>query len=157
MYLRLADRLTESADDGLRLPYELEYRQFTEFLTEPAKKRLSSLPQGVYGDDRMIVSTSVDRAPYYEDHDGHDLDDKAKARHGRYLSISAAIDFESQLSIGCAGAVLAYIARHKKEHQLLGCERATLEMHVSQVQMFRIDSFMFVPWSWSPKFVHIRS
>ena len=64
------------------------------------------------------------------------------ARQGRLLKVSAAIDLESRLTVGCAGAVLAYIARHKAAYQLPGDSTSEDDFRVAVLQTFSIENMM---------------
>ena len=59
-------------------------------------------------------------------------------RQGKLLSLSAAIDLDSRLTVGCAGAVLAYVARHKAMESLPGGEEGNLTFEITALQMFSL-------------------
>ena len=60
-------------------------------------------------------------------------------RRGNYLSISTAIDFDSRLSIGCAGALLAYISRHKAASCF---PDGIVPLGINRIENFNLDDFM---------------
>ena len=122
------------------MPYEVEFRQSAEFKFDGARKRLLDLQQDLSGEDRMIFVTSADNGLREANDSPQHL--HCFARNEEYLSISASIDFESRSSVGCAGAILAYISRHRSAQRMPADEGAYSTHIVSRVEMFRLDKFM---------------
>jgi len=64
-------------------------------------------------------------------------------RHqGNLLRLSGWIDLESQISVGCAGAVLTYLQRRRAVQYLPGDEDATRSFRISAIEMFTFDGIM---------------
>ena len=62
-------------------------------------------------------------------------------RHGKLLRLAAAIDMDSRLSVGCAGAILAFIGRLRtRDHTKHDQNRQTPS--VFKVEMFSIADLM---------------
>ena len=61
---------------------------------------------------------------------------------GKLLRLSGWIDLESQLSVGCAGAVLTYLQRRRMVQYLPGCEDANRAFRISNIQMFTLGGTM---------------
>ncbi|KAG8533403.1 uncharacterized protein KY384_002186 [Bacidia gigantensis] len=130
-------------DDGtIRLPYDLVYRPTTEFSYEAAMKRLTELDRET-SSDKFKFFTSPGNLGSFHDHDAGEGLGLVQAQ-GQLLKISATIDMDSRLSVGCAGAVLAYIGRHKAMHQLPGDTSASHILRVGKVEMFGVENMMFI-------------
>lgn len=63
---------------------------------------------------------------------------------GKLLRLSGWVDLESQISVGCAGAVLTYLQRRRAVQYLPGDEDALRAFRVSAIEMFTLDSVMCV-------------
>lgn len=64
-------------------------------------------------------------------------------RQGKLLKLSAAIDMDSRLAVGCAGAVLTYIGRRKAVEHLPGDLNANSLFRISKVERFSIKDTMY--------------
>ena len=62
---------------------------------------------------------------------------------GKFLKLSACIDTESRISIGCAGAALTYMGRRKAVGFLPGGTDGSPTFHVSSVEMFNLNEMMY--------------
>ncbi|KAL9127109.1 MAG: hypothetical protein Q9217_003959 [Psora testacea] len=106
---------SQTADDEqenmFQLPYVLEYRPSTEFAYEAGKKKLVNLRIAAFNELNASFITPGDCANYKDPTDGEELG--FTARQGNLLKLSATIDMESRLTIGCVGALLTYVERKK--------------------------------------------
>ena len=127
-------------DDVFRLPYELEYRHSADFSYDGAKNKLAELrlESSVDRHYDLVAPGDTELLHAYDNVESLGF----SARQGRFLKISAAVDLESRLTIGCAGAILAYIARRKAAYQLPGDITEDDPFQVASVRMFRIESMM---------------
>ena len=85
----------------------------------------------------MIPGNSV---TYEKDTDGERMG--LTARQGSLLKLSAAVNMESRLSVGCAGAVLTYIEQRKSVSCLPSDMERQSSFKVSAIQMFSLDGMM---------------
>lgn len=63
---------------------------------------------------------------------------------GKVLRLSACIDTESRISIGCAGAALTYMGRRNAVGILPSSMDGAPTFHVSSVEMFSLNDMMHV-------------
>ena len=97
------------SDEAFRLPYRIDYRPSTEFAYEAGKRRLTEIqPDNNKQSGMAFVTPGYGEA--YEDSVQQECPGFTQ-RHGKLLRLAAAIDMDSRLSVGCAGAVLAFIGR----------------------------------------------
>ncbi|KAL9099242.1 MAG: hypothetical protein Q9163_005233 [Psora crenata] len=134
--------LTPTIDNTFRLPYALEYRPSTEFAYEAGKTKLANLPisalKGLDG-DFMTPGESENR------NDCADGEEPGfTARQGKLLKLSATVDMESNLTIGCVGAVLTYLGRRRGFDSGTGDLNSKTSLRVSSVQMFSAKDLMFL-------------
>ena len=64
------------------------------------------------------------------------------SRQGRLLRVSAYIDMESRLTVGCAGALLTYIGRRKAVEYLPNDADAVGSFRISTIEMFSLKEQM---------------
>ena len=64
------------------------------------------------------------------------------SRQGRLLRLSAWIDMESRLTVGCAGALLTYIGRRKAVEYLPNDADAVDSFRISTIEMFSLKGQM---------------
>ena len=64
------------------------------------------------------------------------------SRQGRLLRLSAWIDMESRLTVGCAGALLTYIGRRKAVEYLPNDTDAVGSFRISTIEMFSLKGQM---------------
>ncbi|MCJ1431366.1 MutS protein msh5 [Xylographa pallens] len=124
------------------LPYILDLRPSTEFQYEAGKRKLVEFQSGkenyssasflVPGDD----GASAGHGGAYEA--GY------TNRQGKLLRLSGRLDLESQLSVGCAGAVLSYLQRRRAVQYLPGDEDAAKAFRVRDIEMFTLENIMYV-------------
>lgn len=115
-------------------------RPSTEFGYEKGKKKLAELHLGedeksrmgfmVPGDDDTYNSQSVGVWPGFSSHQGN------------VLRLSTRVDFDSHLSIGCAGAVLTYLQRRRAVRYLPGQDDSRPMFFVSTIETLTLDGIM---------------
>ena len=123
------------------MPYIIESRPSQEFDYEAGKNKLI---------DFNCFTDSAPEIPFvtpgYDDvyesyRDGTDAG--FTARQGRLLRLSARIDIESRLTVGCAGALLTYLGRRKATGYLPGSEAANAAFQISGIEMISLRSIMY--------------
>ena len=118
------------------LPYELDYRPNSEFGYDAAVRKLSQLPLATTTTSLMVPGeetqndTSSDAEPGFSNHQGN------------LLQLSTQLDLESRMSIGCAGAVLAYLNRRRALLYLPGDTQAQEALPVSMVETVALHGHM---------------
>lgn len=63
-------------------------------------------------------------------------------RQGKLLRLAGRVDLESRLSVGCACAVLSYLARRKAVEYLPGDVDADLAYGISTIKAFNMNDTM---------------
>lgn len=63
---------------------------------------------------------------------------------GKLLRLSGWIDLDSQISVGCAGAVLTCLQRRRAVQYLPGDEDASRAFRISAIELFTLDGIMYV-------------
>lgn len=63
---------------------------------------------------------------------------------GRALHISGSVNLESQLSIGCAGAIITYLQRKKASEYLHGDPAAEGAYPIFRLETFSLKDTMYV-------------
>ena len=139
--------LFQSADSsllvaGYRTPYVVELRPSAEFNYEAGKNRLGNIR--LHSDVERLATVIT---PGNENHglpDDFDSGYEAgySARYGKLLRLSGLVNLESRLTIGCCGAVLAYLGRRKAVEYLPGDAAADLAFRVSTIEMFNLKNTM---------------
>lgn len=120
------------------LPYVLETRPSSEFSYYGGKGKLANLRTESNAEAQAVLKTPGDIDTYDEYTDSM----VCTGYQGNLLKLSAKIDLESQLTIGCAGAVLAHLQRKRAAQYLPGDEAAHSAFRVSAIAMFNLDGFM---------------
>ena len=123
----------------LRLPYELEYRQSADFSYVNAKRRLVDLNITFSSERFAFITPQENEACEIQD---VEEDHIYAPRQGRLLEVASAIDIESRLSVGCAGAVIAYISRRNAIHQLPSEAVSDPMYRISNMRMFPVKNMM---------------
>ncbi|KFX88111.1 hypothetical protein V490_07834 [Pseudogymnoascus sp. VKM F-3557] len=148
----LEDHLMKEAKDASRSDnpdaifgaYVLDSRPSAEFQYESAKSKLVSWDPSVSNGPRMQFSTPGDELMgnmgYIQDLEGYET----AGHQGRLLRLAGWIDLESRVSIGCAGAVMSYLARRRTTEYLPGDQGALVAFHVSTIEMFSLADMMFI-------------
>ncbi|XRM41352.1 hypothetical protein ABZX51_004631 [Aspergillus tubingensis] len=129
------------SDTHSYVPYQLDVRPSQEFNYFNAKNKLIALE---------ISSRHEHRIKFFVPHsglvDGEQLDTEnldLTLQEGKLLHVSGSIDMENTVTIGCAGAILAYLHRRRASMSMFN-ERASGIFRVSSVEMFTLSGTMFV-------------
>ena len=118
----------------------LEFRPSPEFNYDAGKNKLVNLHLFADGSSEVSFTTPGERNPY--DGYGDGIDAGYTSRQGQLLRLSASIDMESRLTIGCAGALLTYLARRKAVEHLPDDINANNPIHISRLEMFTLRDTM---------------
>ena len=128
-------------DENL-LPYRLEFRPTPEFGYDGALNKLASL-QSFYGDNDELQFLVPGEIAGFEP--GQDVADIGTTnRQGRLLRMSACIDMESRISIGCLGAIITWIQRKRASEYLKDDPSGELAYRVMEVKMFSLKDTMMI-------------
>ena len=128
-------------EDQFRLPFILEYRPSPEFTYEAGKNKLINLQLFSDGGPEVSFVTPGMNDAFNNYRDGHEME--YTARQGKLLRLSAWIDMESRLTVGCAGALLTYIGRRKAIEYLPGDESVIESFRISTIEMFSLKGMMY--------------
>ena len=139
-YEGAAYTLCALAGDRFALPYVLEFRPFPEFNYDAGKNKLMNLNIFADGSSKVSFSTPGDNDPY--DDYGRGTDVGYTGRQGQLLRLSASVDMESRLTIGCAGALLTYVARRKAVEPVPDDNNASNSFYISKIQIFTLKDMM---------------
>lgn len=118
----------------------LEFRPSPEFNYDAGKNKLVNLHLFADGSSEVSFTTPGDSDP--NDGYGDGIDAGYTSRQGQLLRLSALIDMESRLTIGCAGALLTYLARRKAVEHLPDHINANNPFHISRLEMFTLRDTM---------------
>ena len=118
----------------------LEIRPSPEFSYDAGRNKLLDLHFFADGTSEVSFSTPGVYDPYdkYEDA----ADSGYTRRQGQMLRLSALVDLESRLTIGCVAALLAYVARRKAIENLSNDGEARNSFHISALEMFSLKNTM---------------
>lgn len=92
------------------------------------------------GSSDVSFTTPSDNDPYNDYGDGNHAG--RTGRQGQLLRLSASIEIESRLTIGCAGALLTYVARRKAVERVPDDIDANNSFSVIRLQMFTLKETM---------------
>ncbi|CAJ2513306.1 Uu.00g014250.m01.CDS01 [Anthostomella pinea] len=141
----LADCLARAAQgiDGNRgdLPgaYILRNLNSADFRYDTGKDKLLGLDLEMAGRQSMLYTTVVDEGIVEDDHGGQE-----GSRQGRLMRLGTSVNLDSQLTVGCAGAVLNDLHRRKTAQYLPNDPDALVAYKIRSVEMFSLFDFMFV-------------
>ncbi|KAF7180538.1 hypothetical protein CNMCM7691_009829 [Aspergillus felis] len=130
-----------SVGTHLYLPYQLDIRPSQEFSHSNATAKLAALE---------VASAHEQRMKFFVPHNGLIDPEQLEAeslgftlQEGRLLHMASSIDMENTVTIGCAGAVLAYLQRRRTIDSIttLGSAGA---YQVRSVEMFSLKGTMFL-------------
>ena len=144
----LSSRIDESVDAHLKphqyehSPYVLEIRPSPEFKYETGKRRLIDIRIQAAQGPQMDFVVPGDDDTYGRL--GNPLDPGFTGRQADFLRLSASIDLESRLSVGCAGAVLTYLQRRRTVQYRPGDSDAERSFRVTTIEMFALDGIMYL-------------
>ena len=118
----------------------LEFRPSPEFNYEAGKYKLINLHLFANGSSDVSFITPGDSDLY------DDFGDVTDAGHtdyrGQMMRLSSSIDIESRSTIGCAGALLTYMARRKAIRNLPDNVDAKRSFCICTVEMFSLRGMM---------------
>ncbi|ETS87538.1 hypothetical protein PFICI_01366 [Pestalotiopsis fici W106-1] len=117
--------------------YVLRSLTTSEFKYESAKEKLLGLYIESREEQGMIFASVVDEQ-------ADDQHDQHGSMLGSLMRLGTSINLESQLSIGCAGAVLSDLNRRRTAEYLPGDLDATIAFRIKSIEMFKLFDSMFV-------------
>ncbi|EME87606.1 uncharacterized protein MYCFIDRAFT_201191 [Pseudocercospora fijiensis CIRAD86] len=139
-HLRAAS--ADGPSDQSSLPYLLECRPNAEFGYDSARNKLVNLRIGQSGGPSVTFTVPGDVMTQHDDRQSSD-----NGFHGgqaSLLRLSGWVNMESRFTVGCAGAVLAYLQRRRATTYLPGDRDAESMFRVARVEMFSLKDSMFV-------------
>lgn len=89
----------------------------------------------------MAFITPGDTNAY--DDDADDAGAGYTRRRGKLLKLTAKIDIESRLTLGCAGAILTYLQRRRAVEYLPGDANADSLFQISNLATFSLKGVMY--------------
>ena len=122
------------------LAYDVQYRPPSEFSYDFGKRKLLCLEIHGHSSDSAYFVTPG-RTEAFDNQQESTAIDFIESQ-GKLLKLSAAIDMDSRLTVGCAGAVLAFIGRNRAMDILPGTVGRTASFEVKQIEMFSIQDMM---------------
>lgn len=127
------------------LPYVIECRPSPEFNYEAGKNKLANLqlPQDENRNTSFITPGDDDSYDTYDE----TYEAGYTGRQGNYLRLSAFVDMESHLTVGCAGALLTYVGRRRSVEYLPNDVAASTSFRISKVEMFSLQGIMYEVWT----------
>ncbi|KAL1634726.1 hypothetical protein SLS56_002128 [Neofusicoccum ribis] len=128
----------DGSHDQFALPYLLEVRPQAEFYYEPGRNKLGNLKIGTETGPNVTftVPGDVQTGGYGGNED--------VGRQENFLRLCGWVDLESRITVGCAGAVLAYVQRRRAVSFLPGDEAANDMFRISTIEMFTLRGNMFI-------------
>jgi DNA mismatch repair protein MSH5 len=119
---------TTDGNDEAQPSYHLQIRPINEFSYQTARSKLIALRIGEdHGPDIQVPA------------DLHDVFSDGGQSRGNLLKLAAWIDIDSRITVGCAGAVLAYLQRKKAIEE--GANREGV-LAIQSVEMFSLQNVM---------------
>ncbi|KAL1618838.1 hypothetical protein SLS54_006953 [Diplodia seriata] len=129
----------DGSHDQFALPYLLEIRPTVEFNYDSGKNKLTHLKVGP--DQGPNVTFTI---PGDVQASGAYGDEEDVGRQEHLLRLQGWINLDNRISVGCAGAVLAYVQRRRAVTFLQGDRAAADLFRVSTIEMFTLAKTMFV-------------
>ena len=118
----------------------LQFRPSPEFSYDAGKNKLVNLHLFANSSPNVSFITPGDNDPYDDYGDGTGAG--YTGRRGQLLRLSASIDIESRVTIGCAGALLTYVARRKAVEHLPDDVDTNNSFRISTIEMFSLKGMM---------------
>jgi DNA mismatch repair protein MSH5 len=115
--------------DEYATPYHISIRPSLEFSYEAARNKLVSINIGESDGSDLVIQTPGDM---------HDISAEQQ-RRGNFLRLAGWINVESRVTVGCAGAVLAYLKR-----QQAAALSASEDITVAIIEMWSLSDVMSV-------------
>lgn len=128
-------------DDHLPLPYQTEIRPTPEFSYDGALNKLVGLCS--FAQDTTTELLIPGESMMYEEALRPEEFGLTKNR-GKLMRISTWLDLDNKVSIGCAGAIIAYLHRKRSSAYLPGDPDANQAFHVARFEMFSLKGTMHV-------------
>lgn len=128
-----------SAGDRFTLPYIIESRPSPEFNYDGGKNKLINLHLSMDGTPEVSFLTPGLDDAYNVSHDEIGY----TGRQGKLLRLSAWIDMESRLTVGCAGALLTYVGRRKAMEYLPDDVVNSGSFRIATIEMFSLEGMMY--------------
>lgn len=129
-------------NDENPLPYRLEFRPTPEFGYDAALSKLANL-QAFCDTEADLQFLVPGETSNFEPSKNPD-DFGTTNRQGRLLQISACVDMESKISIGCLGAVITWLQRKRASEYLPDDPAADFAYRVLEVKMFSLQGTMLI-------------
>lgn len=128
--------------DQSHLPLMLECRPSSEFGYEASRNKLVNLRIGQRDGPWVTLTVPGDVVSHDRVHVHGDND--VSGRQGQLFRLSGWINVESKVTVGCAGAVLAYVQRRRAAAYLPGDSAADSFLRVETIEMFTLAESLFV-------------
>lgn len=124
--------------DQFNLPYVMEVRPHVEFKYDSAKGKLLSLNLHAEDGPRLNFNTPGDVVvpDRYADRD------EGTGTQERLLRFGGWMNLENMMTVGCAGAIIAYLQRRRAAAYLPGDSNAHNFFRISRVENFTIKDSM---------------
>ncbi|EER28003.1 MutS domain III family protein [Coccidioides posadasii C735 delta SOWgp] len=125
-----------------RLPYHLEVRPIQEFGFERAKTKLTSLKlrQGSADIPKFLVPGNA-----FSHENAEDAEDVGfTSQQGELLYLAGIVDMENHVSVGCAGALIAYLQRKRSTQDFQGDSAGDQLLRIDKIEMSSLKSNMFI-------------
>ncbi|KMP04127.1 ATP binding / damaged DNA binding [Coccidioides immitis RMSCC 3703] len=125
-----------------RLPYHLEVRPIQEFGFESAKTKLTSLKlrQGSADIPKFLVPGNA-----FSHENAEDAEDVGfTSQQGELLYLAGIVDMENHVSVGCAGALIAYLQRKRSTQDFQGDSAGDQLLRIDKIEMSSLKSNMFI-------------
>ncbi|KAI1005835.1 hypothetical protein K3495_g2390 [Podosphaera aphanis] len=117
--------------------YFLDSRPSIEFSFELAKNKLINLGLELEDQSSLLLKTPGDDSTSTEN--GYSM-----GRQGRLMRLAGYIDFQSRLTVGCAGAILNYLSKCKNIEDLSYLQEAPIQFRIQTIRMFALTDTMFI-------------
>ncbi|EXJ55077.1 hypothetical protein A1O7_08002 [Cladophialophora yegresii CBS 114405] len=123
------------------LPYQIEMRPTPEFHYDAALTKLAGL-RAFAEDSTAELLIPGESMLYEEDLQPEELG-LTKGR-GKLIQISAWLDVENKISIGCAGAIISHLQRRQATVYLPNGRDANQSFRVARLEMFSLNATMLI-------------
>ncbi|KAJ5217788.1 uncharacterized protein N7469_011413 [Penicillium citrinum] len=136
--------LAQETDTSSYLPYQIDVRPTQEFSTSNAESRLVALD---------VSSAHEQRVRFFVPHSGICGPEEVKPedmgftlQEGRLLHISSSVDMDNIITIGCVGAVLAYLQRRRTTGTSIDPigPMDQCPFQVRSLEMFNLENTMWI-------------
>ncbi|KAK7535428.1 muts domain V-domain-containing protein [Phyllosticta citricarpa] len=128
----------DCSNDPYALPFMLDIRPASEFAYEGAKNKLVNLNIGSERGPQVTFTVPGDIQT------AEILNETDIARQQNLLRLEGWVDMDCKVTVGCAGAVLAYLQRRRAAAFLPGNPTGNALFRVSRIVMFTLEGHMFM-------------